>query len=102
MKSFSILIAILAFPAGIDYISLPKTIPAPKTITVTNIAVSISAYNPTKAQCDDDPLIMANNRRVFVGAVALSRDLEKDYGFKFGDPVYLKGHGTYIFADRMH
>ena len=33
--------------------------------------------------------------------VALSRDLEKEYGFTFGDTVVIEGHGSFVFEDRM-
>ena len=66
------------------------------------IPVSVSAYNPTRDQCDSTPFITASNQRVRKGIVALSRDLEKEFGLKFGDKVHLLGIGTFVFADRMH
>jgi 3D (Asp-Asp-Asp) domain-containing protein len=35
------------------------------------------------------------------GCIALSRDLERDLGVKFGSIVELPGVGRFIFADRM-
>ena len=103
MKRFTVsMLALLLYTATVGTAYIPPSPKPPITRTLTHVAVSISAYNPTEAQCDSDPLIMANNRRVFVGAVALSRDIERDYGLKFGDPVFLKDHGTFIFADRMN
>ena len=66
------------------------------------VRVSVSAYNPTRQQCDSTPFITASNQRVRKGIVALSRDLEKDFGLKFGDTVHLLGHGTFEFQDRMN
>jgi len=37
-----------------------------------------------------------------VGMVALSRDLEGEFDFRFGDTVYLYGLGRFVFEDRMH
>jgi len=66
------------------------------------VPVSVSAYNPCPLQTDSTPFITASNQRVRKGIVALSRDLEKEFGLKFGDKVHLLGIGTFVFADRMH
>ena len=65
------------------------------------IEVSVSAYNPTIAQCDTTPFIMASGKRVYKGAIALSRDLERDFGLKFGHTIVLLGR-TFTFEDRMN
>ena len=64
--------------------------------------VVVTAYSPSIGQCDSTPFITASNTRVRKGIVALSRDLEKRYGLKFGDEIRLRGLGVYEFADRMH
>ncbi len=66
------------------------------------IPVTVTAYNPVRSQTDISPLITASNKRVRVGMVALSRDLEREFGFRFGDTVYLYGLGRFVFEDRMH
>jgi 3D (Asp-Asp-Asp) domain-containing protein len=66
------------------------------------IPVQVTAYNPVRSQTDSSPLITASNKRVRVGMVALSRDLEREFGFTFGDAVYLYGFGRFVFEDRMH
>jgi 3D (Asp-Asp-Asp) domain-containing protein len=66
------------------------------------IEVKVTAYSPTIDQCDDTPFITASNQRVRDGIVALSRDLEKEFKFKFGDLVTLDGIGVFEFQDRMH
>jgi len=66
------------------------------------IPVQVTAYNPVRSQTDSSPLITASNKRVSVGMVALSRDLEREFGFTFGDAVYLYGFGRFVFEDRMH
>jgi 3D (Asp-Asp-Asp) domain-containing protein len=66
------------------------------------INVTLTAYNATKAQCDDTPFTTASSIRVREGIVALSRDLEKRYNLKFGDLIYIEGIGLFEFQDRMH
>jgi len=66
------------------------------------ISVTITAYNPTKDQCDSTPFITASNTKVREGIVALSRDIEKEFNVKFGDKVEIKGLGVFEFQDRMH
>ena len=69
---------------------------------VRSISVTITAYTSTKDQCDDTPFITASNIRVRKGIIALSRDIEKDFGLKFGDKVEIKGLGIFEFQDRMN
>lgn len=68
------------------------------------IQVTATAYNATEAQCDDTPTITASNQKVRPGIIALSRDLEKSLGLKFGDIVMLDGEviGLFEFQDRMN
>ena len=67
-----------------------------------SVQVSVSAYPPLSKCTDSTPLITASNKRVEWGIVALSRDIEKDYGYKFGDMVHIAGIGTFRFEDRMN
>ncbi len=66
------------------------------------ISVMVTAYNPVKAQTDNTPMTTASNKKVKEGMIALSRDLEKEFGFKFGDEIFLLGLGKFIFEDRMN
>ena len=66
------------------------------------VPVVVTAYNPVPTQTDSTPEITASNKRVRPGIVALSRDLEEEYGFRFGDPVFIVGLGFFVFEDRMH
>lgn len=66
------------------------------------IMVTVSAYNPLPNQTDSTPLITASNKRVQEGFCAMSRDLEKRFKLKFGDPIHLVGIGTCEFQDRMN
>jgi len=71
-------------------------------VKIRAIPVKVTAYNPVRSQTDNSPLITASNKYVRVGMVALSRDLEREFGFTFGDTVYLDGFGRFVFEDRMH
>ena len=66
------------------------------------IPVKVTAYNALPEQTDDTPFINASNQRVREGTCAISIDLEKALGLKFGDIVVLKGIGVFTFQDRMH
>jgi 3D (Asp-Asp-Asp) domain-containing protein len=66
------------------------------------VPVVVTAYNPVPTQTDSTPEITASNRRVRPGMVALSRDLEKEFRFGFGEPVFIVGLGFFVFEDRMH
>jgi len=66
------------------------------------VPVVVTAYNPILAQTDSTPQITASNKQVKPGIVALSRDLEKELGFKFGDTVVIEGIGRFVFEDRMN
>ena len=52
----------------------------------------VTVYNPTKNQCDDTPLITANNSIIDMknfpdNWIALSQDLIKSGEFKYGDSI---------------
>lgn len=66
------------------------------------IPVRITAYPPLKKCTDSTPFITASNQRVRKGIIALSRDIERQHGLRFGDRVHIYGLGTFEFQDRMH
>lgn len=66
------------------------------------LPIKVTKYNPERNQTDSTPFIMASNKRVYDGAIALSRDIEEKYGYKFGDLVFLENLGTFVFQDRMN
>jgi 3D (Asp-Asp-Asp) domain-containing protein len=70
--------------------------------TVRLVPVFVTAYNPTVTQTDSTPQITASNKRVKPGIVGLSRDLEEEFGFQFGDTVVIEGIGRFVFEDRMN
>lgn len=66
------------------------------------IPVTVTAYSPTIEECDDDPFITAYQRPVKVGTIAISRDLENEFGWQAGDLVHVIGLGVFEVNDRMH
>lgn len=76
--------------------------------------VTATVYNPTREQCDSDPLITADNSKICLKTlnsgnlrwIAVSRDLKKHY--KYGSKVYLESksnpkiNGVWIVHDTMH
>lgn len=75
---------------------LQKAVSAPPVRTVT-----VTAYNPTSDQCDQDPLIAASMRKVRLGTIAVSRDLF-DQGWVFGRKVRIEGLGIFEINDLMN
>lgn len=75
---------------------LQKAASAPPVRTVT-----VTAYNPTTDQCDEDPLIAASMRKVRSGTIAVSRDLF-DQGWVFGRKVRIEGLGIFEINDLMN
>jgi 3D (Asp-Asp-Asp) domain-containing protein len=67
----------------------------------TSKSVTLTAYTPTKRECDDDPLIAASMKPVRHGTVAVSKDLYNN-GWRFGKKVYIEEHGVFTINDRMN
>ncbi len=65
------------------------------------IRVTVTAYSPTIEECDNDQYVTAFNKLVKTGSIAISRDLERELGWKLGDMVHLHGLGTFEVWDRM-
>jgi 3D (Asp-Asp-Asp) domain-containing protein len=63
--------------------------------------VTVTAYNPTEDQCDEDPYVAASMRRVRSGTIAVSRDLFQQ-GWVFGRKVRIKGMGIFEINDLMN
>lgn len=76
--------------------------------------VTATIYNPTREQCDSDPLVTADNSKICLKTlnsgnlrwIAVSRDLKKHY--KYGSKVYLESksnpkiNGVWEVHDIMH
>jgi 3D (Asp-Asp-Asp) domain-containing protein len=93
---------LLGFGVFFAVLLVPRFVVRGDPVKIRAIPVTVTAYNPVRSQTDSTPLITASNKRVRVGMVALSRDLEREFGFAFGDVVYLDGLGRFVFEDRMH
>lgn len=62
------------------------------------VAVKVSAY--TLKEINANRGRTASGKRVKVGYIAISRDLEQDHGLKFGDKITIKGLGEFEIQDR--
>lgn len=62
---------------------------------------TVTAYSPTKRECDDTPWLAASGKRPRVGTVAVSRNLFYS-GWVFGSRIYIEGLGIYRINDLMH
>ncbi|MBN2140352.1 MAG: hypothetical protein PHV85_04325 [Desulfovibrionaceae bacterium] len=65
------------------------------------LKVTVTAYNPSQDQCDEDPFVAASMRKVRAGTVAVSRDLF-DQGWVFGRKIRIDGLGIFEINDLMH
>ena len=65
---------------------------------VVNLVARVTAYSHIEMGND----ITASGKKVKEGYVALSRDIELEYGLKFGDKIKIAGLGTFEFQDRMN
>ena len=77
---------------GVGVLAFPRP-----TMSVTMSIVSVTAYH----HCPGSKGITSSGRRVKVGMIALSRDLERNLNMDFGDRVLLHGMGVFEFQDRM-
>ena len=81
---------------------------------IISYKVTVTTYNPTKAQCDDTPNITADGTKFKTWKatqyryVALSRDLLSRWGgpFEYGDYIIIEGtddrDGVYQVRDTMN
>lgn len=63
------------------------------------INVEVTAYS---SESPETGTITASGQKVRRGIIAVSRDLEKECGLKFGDLVEIEGVGTFEVQDRMN
>ena len=77
---------------GVGVLACPRP-----TMCVTMSIVSVTAYH----HCPGSKGITSSGRRVAVGMIALSQDLERNLNMEFGDRVLLHGMGVFEFQDRM-
>lgn len=63
--------------------------------------ITITSYNNEPKQTDNSPNIMASNRLVYEGAVAISRDLKTKYNLKWGDLIYIDTLQRYFVIEDL-
>jgi len=63
--------------------------------------IIITSYNNESKQTDNSPNIMASNRLVYEGAVAISRDLKTKYNLKWGDLIYIDTLQRYFVIEDL-
>jgi len=97
----------IAMEKEIAKITEEMTMPVESEIIKQKVEVTI--YNAEESQTDSTPLITASNKKIKLGYIALSRDLEKKYNLKFGDIIYIPILNNYRnypiffeFQDRMN
>lgn len=91
MRKMTLSLSIICI-LGVGVLALPQP-----TLCVTMSIVSVTAYH----HCPGSKGITSSGRRVQVGMIALSRDLERNLSMEFGDRVLLHGMGVFEFQDRM-
>jgi len=62
---------------------------------------TVTAYSPTRTECDNTPFLTASGTKPRVGTVAVSQDLFY-LGWVFGSKIYIEGLGIYKINDLMH
>ncbi len=77
-----------------------------KIMKLKSHQVNMTAYTARPEETDDTPFITASGDSVFEGGVAVSRNLMSQYGFNFGEIIYVYGENwndkVLIVNDRMH
>lgn len=66
--------------------------------SLKKVAVKVSAY--TLKECNRNKGKTASGKYVKEGYIAVSRDLEREHGLKFGDKVFISGIGEFEIQDR--
>jgi len=87
----------------------PKPAPTPTHYPdplLEGVPVTMTAYSSEIGQTDEDPHVTATGSTARSGVIALSRDLLREYTpgapFRYGDRVFIEGHGEFIVEDTMH
>lgn len=69
---------------------------------VRSLPVTLTAYSSTVSQCDETPHYTASDQAVRNGIVAVSDDLVREMGLRFGQKVLIPGYGIFEVQDRMN
>ena len=91
MRKIAVMIC-CSLTLGVGVLASPRP-----TMCVTMSIITVTAYH----HCPGSKGITSSGRRVQVGMIALSRDLERNLNMGFGDRVLLHGMGIFEFQDRM-
>jgi 3D (Asp-Asp-Asp) domain-containing protein len=75
---------------------------AGETTIFLGIPVTVTAYTNSVRECDDSPNITASGKRVKSGYVAVSPDLEREFGCQFGVQIHLSDAGFFEVQDRTN
>lgn len=119
MKTGTLVLVFLLFlPTGIRMSqSAPNPLPLRTEVPHFHILETLTIYNPVERQCDDSPLITANNSRIDLDKLhrneirwmALSRNLLKRWNgaFNYGDTVVVHAgdpsiDGLWVINDSMN
>lgn len=98
-----VLFFLILFSNKLNYFETKISHDLYRLISVRNILCSLSskeeqylltAYSPTKEECDDSPFITADGSKVRFGIVAGDKVL------RFGTKLYIKGLGIFHVHDR--
>ena len=69
---------------------------------IYSLTVTATAYTARTEECDATPEYMASMKPSRIGAIAVSKDLEKKHGLTLGKKVFIKGFGLMRIEDRMN
>jgi hypothetical protein len=113
-----ILVLLMMIPIAIGLSSpAPQVFPVLADLPKYHVLETLTIYNPEEDQCDDSPLITANNSRIDLEKLrrneirwmALSRDLLKRWNgeFNYGDTVLVETgdaaiDGLWVINDNMN
>lgn len=63
---------------------------------------TVTSYRSVPEQTDDSPFITSIGHRTHPNGVAVSQDLLKSGAVRYGDIVYIDGHGFKVVNDTMN
>lgn len=100
---FLVLVDKHEIPTKIEILKQETTVLPKSTLNVVEHIVTVTIYQPTIAQTDSDPDVLADGTKIKINKAgsyrycAVSRNLLKRYGgvYQFGDMVFIDGVGKY-------
>jgi len=67
-----------------------------------SLSVTVSMYTSRRCETDSTPWQTADMSNVRPGIVAVSRDLMREHGLRFGQRIFIAGYGVYEVRDVMN